>query len=142
MQMQSRRNNGVRPALQKCPTPPVALARPLCCSAEVHAPLHPTDGCKTDKMSTIRLKACSNTTEPSALLRPGGRPVRGLLLGFSSTRQHGGPQGTFCFFCPVMHRGTAPGNVSPWSAAGGFCMTRHRFHSNSSPASKGPLGPR
>ncbi len=38
------------------------------------------------------------------------------------------------------HRGTAR-TVSPWPAARVFCMSRYRFHSNSSPASTWTLGP-
>jgi hypothetical protein len=70
-------------------------------------------GGKTDKVSSLRLKACSEQRPhgaASAALAK-GPPNRQSLLGFSPAMRYcSGLQGTFC---PTTHSGTAPGKLPP-----------------------------
>ncbi len=83
-------------------------------------------GDKTTRCLPASWRGCSD---------PMGAARLCLLLGFSPTRCHGGPRGTIR---PATHRGTPLENVSPLSAARGFCTSSRRFCSNSSPASMWP----
>ena len=77
-------------------------------------------GDKEEKVSTLRLKPCSDPTAPPAQPRVRGRrPLR----RFSPARGRGGAPGTFC---PTTASRTAPGTVFPWHAARGFCTPRRR----------------
>jgi hypothetical protein len=72
-------------------------------------------GDREDKVSTLRLKPCTDPTAPPARRRP--------LPEFSPARGHGGPPGTLG---PTAASRTAPGTVFPWHAARGFCTPRRR----------------
>jgi hypothetical protein len=72
-------------------------------------------GDKTDKVSTLQLKPCSDSKAP-----PPHCPLPGC------------PQGTFRL---AQRKGAAAGTVSSWSAAKGFCTPCRHSNPNSSPAS-------
>jgi hypothetical protein len=72
-------------------------------------------GDKVDKVSTLRLKPCTDPTALPALPRVRGRPP--------AAGGRGGPPGTLH---PRATSRTAPGTVFPWHAARGFCTPRRR----------------
>ncbi len=74
-------------------------------------------GDREDKMSTQRLKPCTDPTVLPAQLRTRGHPPAAVFSGFSPAECCGGPQGTFH---PAARKRTVPGTVSPWPADMGF----------------------
>ncbi len=79
-------------------------------------------GDREDKVSTLRLKPCTDPTAPPALPRVRGHPP--------ATGGRGSPPGTLR---PTATSRTAPGTIFPWHAARGFCTprrcSRHRRRS-------------
>ena len=67
-----------------------------------------------------------------------GPPARRPLLGFPSA---GLPDSTQGALQPPQRRRPVAGNVSPWQAARGFCMSRPRPYPRGNPASTQPPGP-
>ncbi len=80
-------------------------------------------GEKVDKVSTLRLKPCTDPTAPPALPRVRGRPPAAVRFRDFPPPATGGPPGTLC---PTATSRTAPGTVFPWHAARGFCTPRRR----------------
>jgi hypothetical protein len=119
----------VFPVGRPYPTAPAALRRPLRRPLPLPAPLTLRIGNKEDKVSTHRLKPCTDPAVPPAKPRTRGRRRSARcrpLSGFSRAWHFGDPQGTFC---PATCKGTAPGTVFPWPAARGFCTPSRRSRS-------------
>jgi hypothetical protein len=82
-------------------------------------------GDKVDKVSTLRLKPCTDPAAQPALPRVRGPPParRRTLPGLPTARDRGGPPGTLRTRATSR---TAPGTVFPWHAARGFCTPCRR----------------
>ncbi len=78
---------------------------------------------KVDKVSTLRLKPCTDPAAPPALPRARGRPP--AAVRFRDFPPPGAVAARRVHFARATSR-TAPGFVFPWHAARGFCMPRRR----------------
>jgi hypothetical protein len=87
-------------------------------------------GDKTDKVSTVRLKPCSDPTVPPAQPRARGRPPVVRFRDFPLSGVTAAHRVHFGLPCAEELAGT----VSPWAAARGFCTPLCRSTANISPA--------